>query len=558
MKTKEILFGEDATNAILAGVNKICDAVKVSLGVKGNTVAMGTNSYHDLTKDGYTISKYVNLSDPREAWAANVIKEVASNTVDEAGDNTTTAMVLAQAIINEGFRLIKNGSNPISITKGINKAVDAVVAKVKDIALPIKPNSEQLLQIATISANNDLEIGKHVAKLISQTGANGAARIDESQNGETYIKLVEGLELNTGWTNKLYITNQDTFSVQYENPLILLSTEKISTLEEAKKILSVRLDIANKTQTNPPIILITPMIEDEPLMFFLANRTQRGLPICIIKADGYGETQKDILEDLQSVLGGKLISDVNSIRAIDTKVDYFGTCDKILVTSTNTTILGGGGDKKLVSDRIEFVRKDLANSTNDFDKKAKEQRLARLEGKVGVIYVGATSESELKEKKDRVDDSIRSSQAALLEGIVAGGGVTGIRCIPTLEKIPYDNKDEKLGISIIAKALEAPYLQMRANAGFEDKKGLAKLFQTNDSLVKNADISAIKALPLNGGYNFKIDKYENLVESGVIDAAKAFRCALQNAASVASTLLTCKCVVVQEDIQLAYNNQLAR
>ena len=546
MATKEILFGSEAKEALLIGVNKICDAVKVSLGVKGNTVAMGSKNYHDLTKDGYTITKYVNLEKDSEAIGANIIKEVAAKTVNEAGDNTTTAMVFAQAIINEGFRVIDAGSNPMSVTKGINKAVESVVNYLKEISIPIQADSPKLLQIATISANNDLEIGKYVSELVSKTGVAGVARIDESQTNETYIKFVEGLELKAGYMHPIYINNEETMSVQYDNPLILLSEEKISTEKEAIKIMTA---IAN--MDNPrPLIIILPHLEDTALAFFFANRQRKNMPICIIRAEGYGENQKDVLHDLQAVLGGKIISDMNGFRAIDTTATYFGTCDKILVTSLNTTIIGGGGDKQILTDRIEYVRKEVANAKNDYDRNNKQERLARLEGKVGIIYVGANSDSERAEKKARVDDSIRSSQAALLEGIVAGGGVVGIRCINVLKGLKLENKDEQLGVNIIIKALEAPYLQMRSNAGFKDDNNLFKMFHVKQSKkyrTKNADISIIKELTGNFGYNFKTDVYEDLVESGVIDAKKAFRCAFQNAASVAGTLLTCNCLVVQED-----------
>jgi chaperonin GroEL len=547
MPTKEILFNEDSKKALLTGVNKICNAVKVSLGVKGNTVAMGNQHYHDLTKDGFTIAKWVQLSDPSEAIGANIIKEVARNTVNEAGDNTTTAMVLAQAIINEGFKLIRKGANPMAVTKGINLAVSKAVDYVKSISIPIEPNSSQLTEIATISANNDKEIGAKVAELISKTGANGVARIDESQTNETYIRFVEGLELKEGYMHPVYINNEETMSAQYEKPLFLLSNEKITTDKEAIRIMTT---VANM-QNPRPIIIILPAIEDTALAFFFANRQKKNMPICIIRAEGYGENQKDILSDLSAVLGGKIINDMASNRAIDVDESYFGSCDKILVTSTNTTILGGGGDKQKVADRIEYVKKEVANAKNDYDRQMKEERLARLEGKVGIIYVGAKSESEMAEKKARVDDSIRSAQAALLEGIMSGGGVAGIRCATELRKLKMENKDEQLGVNIIIKALEAPYLQMRANAGFEDKKSFFGLFKKRDK-YKNADISAIYELPLRGGYNFRTDKYEDLVESGVIDATKAFRSALQNASSVAATLLTCNCLIVQEDAPSQY------
>lgn len=548
MATKEILFDSEAKEALLIGVNKICNAVKVSLGVKGNTVAMGSKNYHDLTKDGYTITKYVNLEKDSEAIGANMIKEVAAKTVNEAGDNTTTAMVFAQAILNRGFKVIGNGSNPMSVAKGIDIAVENAVNYLKEISIPIKADSPKLLQIATISANNDSEIGKHVSDLVSKTGVSGVARIDESQTDETYIKFVEGLELKAGYMHPIYINNEENMSVQYDNPLILLSEEKISTEKEAIKIMTA---VANMEKPRP-LIIILPHLEDTALAFFYANRQRKNMPICIIRAEGYGENQKDVLHDLNAIFGGKIISDMDGIRAIDTNESYFGTCDKILVTSLNTTMLGGGGDKKVVEDRIEYVRKEVTNAKNEHDRNNKQERLARLEGKVGIIYVGANSDSERAEKKARVDDSIRSSQAALLEGIVVGGGVVGIRCIEVLKKLKLENKDEQLGVNIIIKALEAPYLQMRANAGFKDKNWFVKLLQNHKSKRKNADISIIKQLTRNYGYNFKTDVYEDLVESGVIDATKAFRCAFQNSASVAKTLLTCNCLVVQEDEKQNY------
>lgn len=553
MPTKEILFGSAAKKALLEGVNKQCNAVKTSLGVKGNTVAMGSTAYYDLTKDGYTISKWVQLSDPAEAIGANMIKEVAKNTVNEAGDNTTTAMVLAQAIINEGFKVIGKGANPVSVTKGINLAVSKAVEYVKSISMKIEPSSKKLIEIATISANNDTEIGGKVAALVSRTGTTGIARISESQTNETYLDFVDGIELKEGYTNKKWINHEESLTVQYDNPLILLSHEKINTYQEVVKILTVVGSMA----VPPPLIIILPAIEDTALAFLISNRVQRNLPVCVIRAESYGDNQRDIIEDLSVIFGGKIISDNDSSRAIDTNASYFGTCEKILVTSVNTTILGGGGDSKKVSERIEYVRKEVANSKNEYDKQNKDERLARLEGKVGIIYVGAKSDSEMAEKKARVDDSIRSAQAALLEGVVSGGGVTGIRCATELRRtLDLKNKDEQLGVSIIIKALEAPYLQMRTNAGFEDKTGIPlfidKLFNKNRAF-KNASIETVYDLPLRGGYNFKTDQYEDLVESGVIDATKAFRCALQNAASVAATLLTCNCLIVQEDEAIRHN-----
>lgn len=535
MGTKRIIYAKEAREAIQKGVNAVANAVKVSLGYNGRSVIIGRT----ITKDGYTIAKSIMLTDEVECIGADIIKRVAFKTVKEAGDNTTTSTILAQEIFNGGLEIIdakQEGRtvNSVSVKKGIDKAVLLVVEKLKSLAQKIDINSDKLKQIATISANNDESIGKIVAEAFQKTGLEGVITIDESNTGETYLKIVEGLNFDRGYISPYFMRNQSTLACQLDNPYILISEGKISTLKQIKKILELVL------RDNRSLVIIAEDIEGEALHTLITTRMKGNAPICAIKAPGFGENQKDTLRDIASVVGASIANDESGLRLDLLKLEDLGQSEKILITKDETTILGGKGEKHNIDERTNFIRKsiELSSPDNPFEKHQLEQRLAKLTGGIAVMYVGAPTDVELSELKDRYDDAIRATRCALEEGIVAGGGVALIRCIEVLNDILTLNVDEQAGIDLIKKVLESPFNQMAVNAGVE------------------ITAKKISELENNFGYNFKTDKIEDLVESGVIDPIKSIRISLINAASVSSTLLTSEAVLVQVDDPLPQMPQM--
>lgn len=530
MATKKILFGEEARKAIQKGVNIVGDAVKVTLGFNGRSVVIGRKRGSVITKDGYTITKEIYLTDEVEQIGADIIKRVAFKTVKEAGDNTTTSTILAQEIFNGGLEIIGKkhegrSVNSVSVKKGIDKAVLLVVEKLKSLAQKIDINSPKLKQIATISANNDESIGKIVAEAFQKTGLEGVITIDESNTGETYLKVVEGLNFEKGYISPYFMTDQSTLACQLDNPYILISEGKISTLKQIHKITEEVL------KKNRSLVIIAEDIEGEALHTLIATRMKGNAPICAIKAPGFGDNQKDTLRDIASVIGASIANDESGLRLDTLTIEHLGQAEKILITREETTIVGGKGKKHNIEERTNFIRKsiELCSPDNPYEKIQLEQRLAKLTGGVAILYVGAPTDVELSELKDRYDDAIRATRCALEEGIVAGGGVALIRCIDSLNNISCKSSDEHSGVDLIKKILEAPFNQMASNAGIE---------MTAKDIIK---------LEGNFGYNFKTDNIEDLVESGVIDPVKSIRISLINAASVSSTLITSEAVLVQVD-----------
>lgn len=522
---KEILFDIEARDALKKGVDKLANAVKVTLGPKGRNVVI-EKSYGapQITKDGVTVAKEIDLSDRFENVGAQMVKEVASKTGDDAGDGTTTATVLAQSIINVGIKNVTSGANPMDLKRGIDKAVKTVISELKKQSHVVKEESDEIEQVARISANNDDEIGKHIANAMKKVKRDGVITVEEAKGIETHVDVVEGMQFDRGYISPYFITDTDKMQSVLENPYILIYDKKVSTMKELMPVLEP------VAQSGRPFMIIAEDIDGEALATLVVNKLRGTIRVAAVKAPGFGDRRKAMLEDIAILTGGSLITEERGYKLESATIDMLGTAEKIVIDKENTTIVNGSGEKNLIKARIKEIKAQIENTTSDYDKEKLQERLAKLAGGVAVIYVGAASEVEMKEKKDRVDDALSATRAAVEEGIVPGGGVAYIRTLDALNKLKGSNDDENIGIEIIKRAIEEPLRQIAINAG---KEGAVVA-------------QAIKEGKADFGYNAREDRYENLYKAGVIDPTKVTRIALENAASIAGMFLTTEVVLVEE------------
>ncbi len=522
---KEIKFNIDARALLKEGVDQLANAVKVTLGPKGRHVVLEKKyGAPQITKDGVTVAKDIELSDPYKNMGAQMVKEVASKTGDLAGDGTTTATVLAQAIINVGLKNITAGANPMDIKRGIDKAVAKVVEHLASQAQVIGDDLSKIEQVARVSANDDEEIGKLIAEAMGKVHKEGVITVEESKGTSTSVEVVEGMQFDRGYISAYFVTNAEKMEAELENPYILIYDKKVSTMKDMLPVLEAT------AQTGRPLLIISEDVEGEALATLVVNRLRGSLRVCAVKAPGFGDRRKEMLEDIAILTGGTVISEEKGLKLEHTTLDMLGTAEKITVNKENTTIVNGAGDKDMIKARVAQIRQQMTTTTSDYDKEKLQERLAKLAGGVAVLYIGAASEVEMKEKKDRVDDSLHATRAAIEEGIVPGGGVAYIRAQKVLEGLKGDNEDQTTGILIVKRAIEEPLRQIAENAG---KEGAV--------VAQN-----VKSGKNDYGYNAQTDKYENLYTSGVIDPAKVTRIALENAASVAGMFLTTEAVIVEE------------
>ena len=525
---KEILFNIDARDQLKKGIDTLANAVKVTLGPKGRNVIIEKKfGAPHITKDGVTVAKEVELADAYQNTGAQLVKEVASKTGDDAGDGTTTATVLAQAIVAEGLKNVTAGASPMDIKRGIDKAVAKVVDSIKGQAETVGDNYDKIEQVASVSANNDPVIGKLIADAMRKVSKDGVITIEEAKGTDTTIGVVEGMQFDRGYLSAYFVTNTEKMECEMEKPYILIYDKKISNLKDFLPILEPAV------QTGRPLLVIAEDVDSEALTTLVVNRLRSQLKICAVKAPGFGDRRKEMLEDIAVLTGGVVISEEKGLKLEQATIEMLGTADKVTVSKDNTTIVNGAGDKENIKERCEQIKAQIVSTKSDYDKEKLQERLAKLSGGVAVLYVGAASEVEMKEKKDRVDDALRATRAAIEEGIVPGGGVAYIRALDALEGFKGDNVDETTGIDIIKRAIEEPLRQIVANAGKEGAVVVQKVKEGKGDF----------------GYNARTDKYENLCAAGVIDPAKVTRSALQNATSVASTFLTTESAVasIKED-----------
>ena len=522
---KEILFNIDARDQLKKGIDTLANAVKVTLGPKGRNVIIEKKfGAPHITKDGVTVAKEVELADAYQNTGAQLVKEVASKTGDDAGDGTTTATVLAQAIVAEGLKNVTAGASPMDIKRGIDKAVAKVVDSIKGQAETVGDNYDKIEQVASVSANNDPVIGKLIADAMRKDSKDGVITIEEAKGTDTTIGVVEGMQFDRGYLSAYFVTNTEKMECEMEKPYILIYDKKISNLKDFLPILEPAV------QTGRPLLVIAEDVDSEALTTLVVNRLRSQLKICAVKAPGFGDRRKEMLEDIAVLTGGVVISEEKGLKLEQATIEMLGTADKVTVSKDNTTIVNGAGDKENIKERCEQIKAQIVATKSDYDKEKLQERLAKLSGGVAVLYVGAASEVEMKEKKDRVDDALRATRAAIEEGIVPGGGVAYIRALDALEGFKGDNVDETTGIDIIKRAIEEPLRQIVANAG---KEGAVVVQKVREG---KADF----------GYNARTDVYENLHAAGVVDPAKVTRVALENAASIAGMFLTTECVIVEK------------
>ena len=522
---KEILFNIDARDQLKKGIDTLANAVKVTLGPKGRNVIIEKKfGAPHITKDGVTVAKEVELADAYQNTGAQLVKEVASKTGDDAGDGTTTATVLAQAIVAEGLKNVTAGASPMDIKRGIDKAVAKVVESIKSQAEMVGDNYDKIEQVGTVSANNDPVIGKLIADAMRKVSKDGVITIEEAKGTDTTIGVVEGMQFDRGYLSAYFVTNTEKMECEMEKPYILIYDKKISNLKDFLPILEPAV------QTGRPLLVIAEDVDSEALTTLVVNRLRSQLKICAVKAPGFGDRRKEMLEDIAVLTGGVVISEEKGLKLEQATIEMLGTADKVTVSKDNTTIVNGAGDKENIKERCEQIKAQIVATKSDYDKEKLQERLAKLSGGVAVLYVGAASEVEMKEKKDRVDDALRATRAAIEEGIVPGGGVAYIRALDALEGFKGDNVDETTGIDIIKRAIEEPLRQIVANAG---KEGAVVVQKVREG---KADF----------GYNARTDVYENLHAAGVVDPAKVTRVALENAASLAGMFLTTECVIVEK------------
>ncbi len=521
---KDIYFDLEAREKLKKGVDALSDAVKVTLGPKGRNVII-EKSYGapQITKDGVTVAKEVELKDPVENMGAQMVKEVASKTNDIAGDGTTTATVLAQAIITTGMKNVTAGANPMDLKRGIDKAVEKVKESLKAQTQEVGESNEKVKQVAAISANNDMHIGGLIAEAMAKVKKEGVITVEEAKGMETYVDVVEGMQFDRGYISPYFITNAEKMEAVYESPFILIHDKKISVMKDLLPILEKSL------QTGRPLIIIAEDVEGEALATLVVNRLRGSLKVAAVKAPGFGDRRKEMLEDIAVLTGGVVVSEEKGYRLEDTTLDMLGKADKVSINKDNTTIVSGHGSKENIDARVAQIRKQIETTTSDYDREKLQERLAKLAGGVAVIYVGAASEVEMKEKKDRFDDALNATRAAIEEGIIPGGGVGFIRAIDALADLKGDNEDENTGIAIIRRSLEEPLRQIVENSGLEGSVVVNRVKEGNGDF----------------GYNARTERFENLLEAGVIDPTKVARVALENAASIAGMLLTTECVLVE-------------
>ena len=522
---KEIKYNMDARDLLKNGVDKLANAVKVTLGPKGRNVVIEKKfGVPQITKDGVTVAKEVELEDKFENTGAQLVKSVASKTGDDAGDGTTTATILTQAIVTEGLKNVTAGANPMDLKRGIDKAVAAVVAHIKQNAEIVGDNYDKIEQVATVSANNDPEIGKLLADAMRKVSKDGVITIEESKSRDTSIGVVEGMQFDRGYLSGYFVTDADKMECVMENPYILIYDQKISNLKDFLPILQPA------AESGRPMLVIAEDVDSEALTTLVVNRLRAGLKICAVKAPGFGDRRKAMLEDIAVLTGGVVISQDKGLTLDKATLDMCGTCDKVTVNKDTTTIVNGAGDKQLIADRIAQIKNEMANTTSSYDKEKLQERLAKMSGGVAVLYVGANSEVEMKEKKDRVDDALCATRAAIEEGVVTGGGTTYIRALEALKGLKGDNADELTGIKIVERAIEEPLRQIIHNAGGEGAVVVQKVREAEGDF----------------GYNARTGEYEDLRKAGIIDPAKVARVALENAASIAGMFLTTECLIVDK------------
>ena len=525
MSAKQISYSTESRDKLKAGVDALANAVKVTLGPKGRNVIIEKKfGAPHITKDGVTVAKEIELEDPFENMGAQLVKDVASKTNDVAGDGTTTATVLAQAIIGPGLKSITAGANPMDLKRGIDKAVHAVVAELKNISEKVGKDFSKIKQVGTISANNDEEIGTFIANAMEKVGTEGVITVEEAKGTETYVDVVEGMQFDRGYISPYFVTNAESMEVEMEKPFILIYDKKVSSMKDLLPILE------KVVQTGRGLVIIAEDVESEALATLVVNRLRGSLKIAAVKAPGFGDRRKAMLQDIAILTGGEVVSDEVGMKLEDTQLAQLGTAEKIVIDKDNTTIINGVGKKSDITARVNQIKAQIETTTSDYDKEKLQERLAKLSGGVAVLYVGAPSEVEMKEKKDRVDDALHATRAAVEEGIVPGGGVALIRTQGVLDKLKGANEDEQTGIEIVRTAIEAPLRQISENAGVE---GSIVVFN-----VKNGK--------KDYGYNAKTEVYENLYKAGVIDPTKVTRVALENAASIASMILTTEAAIVEK------------
>ena len=524
---KELFFNTDARDQLKKGVDALADAVKVTLGPKGRNVILDKKfGAPSITKDGVTVAKEIELDSPIENMGAQLVKEVASKTADDAGDGTTTATVLTQAIFGVGIKNVAAGANPMDLKRGIDKAVAAIVGELRNSSKEIS-TSKEIAQVGTISANNDEEIGKMISDAMEKVGKDGVITVEEAKGTETDVKTVEGMQFDRGYLSPYFTTNTEKMEAELENPYILIYDKKISSMKE---LLPVLEPVA---QSSRPLLIIAEDVDGEALATLVVNKIRGALKVAAVKAPGFGDRRKAMLEDIATLTGGTVISEERGFKLENATIEYLGSAEKVNIDKDNTTIVNGGGESSAIQARIGEIKSQIETTTSDYDREKLQERLAKLSGGVAILYIGAATEVEMKEKKDRVDDALHATRAAVQEGVVVGGGVALIRASKSLDDLKGENEDEDTGINIVRQAIESPLRTIVANAGGEG------------SVV----INKIKENEGDYGYNARTDKFEDLFEAGVIDPTKVTRLALENAASIAALLLTTECVVadVKED-----------
>jgi len=522
---KEIKFDIDARDLLKKGVDELANAVKVTLGPKGRNVIIEKKfGAPHVTKDGVSVAKEIELSDPYENMGAQMVKEVASKTGDDAGDGTTTATVLAQSIVTVGLKNVAAGANPMDLKRGIDKAVAKVVESIKSQSQEVGDDNSKIEQVATISANNDGEIGKLIADAMAKVKKEGVITVEEAKGLDTTVTVVEGMQFDRGYLSPYFVTNTEKMEVEFDNPYILIHDKKISSLKDFLPILEATV------QTGRPLLIIAEDIDGEALTTLVVNRLRGALKIAAVKGPGFGDRRKEMLQDIAVLTGGVVISEEKGIKLESATIDLLGSADKVTINKDNTTIVNGSGKKEDIADRVAQIRAQIAATKSDYDREKLQERLAKLAGGVAVLYVGAPSEVEMKEKKDRVDDALSATRAAIEEGIVPGGGVAYIRAIDALKDLKGENEDETTGIEIVKRAIEEPMRQIVANAGKEGAVYVQK----------------VKEGKADFGYNARTDKFENFFAAGVIDPAKVTRVALENAASIAGMMLTTECIIAEK------------
>ena len=523
--SKIISFDTDARESLMKGVDTLADAVKVTLGPKGRNVVIEKKfGAPAITKDGVTVAKEIELEDPVENMGAQMLKEVASKTSDVAGDGTTTATVLAQSMITAGLKSLAAGANPMDMKRGIDKATTAIIDSLNKMSKKIGNESSEIEQVATISSNNDKEVGAFIAQAFNKVGNRGVITIEEAKGTETYVDVVEGMQFDRGYLSPYFVTNADKMETDMEQPYILIYDKKVSTMKDLLPVLE------KVAQTGRPLLIIAEDVEGEALATLVVNKIRGSLKIAAVKAPGFGDRRKAMLEDLAILTGGTVISEERGFQLESAELDMLGTTERVTIDKDNTTIVGGAGKKTDIQKRVNQINVQIENTTSDYDREKLQERLAKLAGGVAVIYVGAPTEVEMKERKDRVDDAYHATKAAIEEGIIPGGGVALLRAEKALNKVEGLNDDEHTGIEIVRRAIEEPLRQIAANAGVEG------------SII----VQKVKEGKSDFGYNASTEKYENLVKAGVIDPTKVTRVALENAASIASMVLTTECVIADK------------